>query len=159
MGRRKEAAELLRNMPSAPDDVNASAGHLLSGRQAEADKDYSAARHVFTRESRNSTRIITTGSLARERLADARMVAAQHSPKGRLDGWALWRSPPRARRPIPSRRPLRVSAWSGPPAALVRFQDWAEAEPRYGARHDGLPHVIATELAKTAKVPTSACVG
>ncbi|MBI2679715.1 MAG: transglycosylase SLT domain-containing protein [Candidatus Solibacter usitatus] len=33
------------------------------------------------------------------------------------------------------------------------FQDWAETELRYGARHDGQPHVIAMELAKTAKVP------
>ena len=83
-------------------------------------------------------------------LASSRRRIRRRSPRG----WPALRSPPRARQPIRSHRPSRVSAWSGPACCnSFGFQDWAETELRYGARHDGQPHVIAMELAKTAKVP------
>ena len=153
MGRRKEARELLReHVERFPDDVKASAAIYFLGRQAEADKDYAAARAYYARVQELFANYYY-GSLARERLADARIVAAANSPKiaAWLAGLAL-NAPRAAGDPEPS--PITRQRLDR--ARLLQsfgFQDWAEAELRYGARHDGQPHVIAMELAKTAKIP------
>ncbi len=153
MGRRKDAQELLREHAERfPDDVKASAAIYFLGRQAEADKDYSGARAYYTRVQELYSNYYY-GTLARERLADARLVAAPASPKvaAWMAGLAL-AAPRAAGDPEPS----SLTQQRLERARLLQsfgFQDWAEAELRYGARHDGQPHVIAMELAKTAKVP------
>jgi soluble lytic murein transglycosylase len=153
MGRRKDAAELLREHAERyPDGVKASAAIYFLGRLAEAEKDFSAARTYYTRVQELFTNYYY-GGLARERLADPRVVAAQNSPK--IAEW-LGSLAFTGRSAASDLEPSSITRQRLERARLldsIGFPDWAEAELRFGARHDGQPQVIAMELAKTAKVP------
>ncbi len=121
MSRRKDATELLREHAERyPDDLKASAAIYFLGRQAETDQDYAAA-HAYYAQVQELFANYYYGSLARERLADARIVAAPSSPKvSDLAGR------PCARCPAGGGRPCALGAYTAafrarPPAAVVRI--------------------------------------
>ena len=151
--RTHEAGELLReHLARYPAHPSASGALYFLGRLAESDKDYDAARTYYTRLSALFQNYYY-GVLARERLAQAKIITAGPSPKTRrfLETIAF---PPRK-----STGPSQPDAQTSLRIARARLlksaglPDLAEAELRFGARNDAQPLLLAIELARTANAP------
>lgn len=148
--RRDDADDLLRDhVTRYPTDVKSSAAMYFLGRLSEARKDFRAARAYFTKIAELYPNYYYT-MLARQRLAEAKLVAATPSEKvvEFLNGIAFGeRRTPVEREPSAATR-LRTER--ARLLAAAGFADWAESELRFGARNDGQPHLLAMELARTA---------
>jgi soluble lytic murein transglycosylase len=151
--RTHEAGELLReHLARYPAHPSASGALYFLGRLAESDKDYDAARTYYTRLSALFQNYYY-GVLARERLAQAKIITAGPSPKTTrfLETIAF---PPRK-----STGPSQPDAQTSLRIARARLlksaglPDLAEAELRFGARNDAQPLLLAIELARTANAP------
>lgn len=152
--RASEAEELLKqHVERFPDDVTASASLYFLGRLAEARKDYEDARAYYDKLNARFPNYYY-GVLARERLAQPRVVAAKPSPK--ITEFL-------AGIPFPTNR--RVGS-QGTPSAETRLRisraqllksaglaEMAESELRFGVRHDGQPQWLAIELARFGTAP------
>jgi len=151
--RRAEAAERLREqVEHYPSDPRTGAALYFLGRLSEADSDFPGARAYYTK-------IVDLypnyyyATRASERLADPKIVAAQSSAKV---AEALSRVEFPERRVPAEREPTVVTKLRIERAHLLSaagLQDLAEGELRFGARHDGQPHLLAMELARTADSP------
>jgi len=151
--RTHEAGELLReHLVRYPAHPSASGALYFLGRLAESDKDYDGARTYYTRLSALYPNYYY-GVLARERLTQAKIIAAAPSPKTArfLETIAF---PPRK-----SAGPSQPDAQTSLRIARARLlksaglPDLAEAELRFGARNDTQPLLLAIELARTANAP------
>ncbi len=151
--RTREARELLReHLTRYPAHPSAGGALYFLGRLAESDKDYDAARTYYTRLSALFPNYYY-GVLARERLMQAKIIAAGPSPKTAkfLETIAF---PPRK-----STGPSQPDAQTSLRIARARLlksaglPDLAEAELRFGARNDAQPLLLAIELARTANLP------
>jgi soluble lytic murein transglycosylase len=154
--RRGEAAGLLREqLERYPSDPRTAAGMYFLGRLAESEKDFAAARAYYDKISSLYPNYYYA-MRARERLADPKIVAAQPSAQvvQYLGGIAF------PERRVPAERDLspatRLRIERARLLAAAGFEDLAEGELRFGGRHDGQPHLLAMELARTA---SSAYVG
>jgi soluble lytic murein transglycosylase len=150
--RRADAEELLHDhLRRFPANPKASAAIYFLGRLAESDRNYPAARAWYDALV-NRYPNLYYGELGRERLRQAKVIAANPSPKviQFLQG-------------IPFPEPKPVSA--GPTAAtslriersrllrIAGFDDLADSELRFGAKTDGQAHLLAMELARQADTP------
>jgi soluble lytic murein transglycosylase len=148
--RRPEAGEKLREQieqyPAGP--MNGAAMYFL-GRLNERDKDFGAARAYYAK-------IVSLfpnfyyATLALERLADPKLVAAEPSAKVAqvLNGIAFPERRVSAGRDLSSATQLRIER--ARLLAAAGLSDLADSELRFGARNDGQPHLLAMELARTA---------
>jgi soluble lytic murein transglycosylase len=151
--RRADAAERLREQVERyPADPRTGAALYFLGRLSEAENDFSGARAYYIKIVDLYPNYYYS-MRARERLADAKIVAAQSSPKV---AEALTRIEFPERRVPAEREPTAVTKLRIERSHLLAaagFQDLAESELRFGARHDGQPQLLAMELARTADTP------
>jgi len=151
--RRGDAAGRMREqLEHYPLDPRSSPAMYFLGRLSEADQDFSAARAYYARITELYPNYYYA-VLARERLADTRLVAAQPSAKvvEYLNG-----IPFAERRVAPDREPSATTTLRMERARVLTsagLQDLAEAELRFGARNDGQAHLLAMELARSAQAP------
>ena len=151
--RRRDARELLReHLERYSVHPSASAALYFLGRLAEADADYPAARAFYTRLAAQFPNYYY-GILARERMAQPKIVAAGPSEKTAqfLRSIAF---PPR--QPAVPSEPDAETALRIARARLLEsagLPDLAQAELRFGARNGGQPYLLAMELARAANTP------
>ncbi len=151
--RRRDARELLReHLERYSVHPSASAALYFLGRLAEADADYPAARAFYTRLAAQFPNYYY-GILARERMAQPKIVAAGPSQKTAqfLRSIAF---PPR--QPAVPSEPDAETALRIARARLLEsagLPDLAQAELRFGARNGGQPYLLAMELARAANTP------
>jgi soluble lytic murein transglycosylase len=151
--RRHDARELLReHLERYPGHPSASAALYFLGRLAEADRDYPAARALYTRLAAQFPNYYY-GILARDRMAQPGIAAAGPSEKTAqfLRPIAF---PPRV--PAVPNQPDAETALRIARARLLAsagLPDLAQAELRFGARNGGQPYLLAMELARTANTP------
>jgi len=154
--RRAEAADRLREqLERYPSDPRTAASMYFLGKLAESEKNFAAARAYYDK----------IGSLypnyyyamrAQQRLAEPTIFGAQPAAQVAqyLGGIAF------PERRVPAERELspatRLRIERARLLAEAGLDDLAESELRFGARHDGQPHLLAMELARTA---SSAYVG
>jgi len=151
--RTHQAGEMLReHLTRYPAHPSASGALYFLGRLAESDKDYDAARTYYTRLSSLFPNYYY-GVLARERLSEAKIVAAGPSSKTArfLETVAF---PPR-KSAVPSQPDAQTSLRIARARLLLSagLADLAETELRFGARNDAQPLLLAIELAHTANAP------
>jgi soluble lytic murein transglycosylase len=151
--RRHEAPELLREqLRRYPSHPSASAALYFLGRLAESGKDYDAARTYYAKLTSLFPNYYY-GVLARERLAQPKIVAAGPSAK---TARFLESVPFPPRRPGAAGRPDAETAARIARARLLKsagLADLAEAELRFGIRNGSQPYLLALELARTAPTP------
>ena len=151
--RRRDAVDRLReHLERYSLDPKTGAALYFLGRLSESDKDPSAARAYYAKINELYPNYYYA-LLARERLADPKVVAAEPSTKvvQYLEniGFPERRVPAGAALSAVSK--LRIDR-----ARLLTsagLPDLAESELRFGARVDGQPHLLAIELARTAGSP------
>jgi len=151
--RRDDARERMReHLEKYPADARASGALYFLGRLSEGAKDFAASRAYYEK-------IVDVfpnyyyAVLARQRLADAQMVAAAPAPKviEFLGGIGL-----QERKESPALEASPATKLRIERARLLEtggFSDLAESELRFGARNDGQPLLLAMELARSAKAP------
>ncbi|HKX00782.1 MAG TPA: transglycosylase SLT domain-containing protein [Bryobacteraceae bacterium] len=151
--RHSDARDKLREQVDRyPSDPRVGAALYFLGRLSEADKDYGAARAYYDK-------IIAIfpnyyyANLARERLADTKLVAAQ--PGAKVVEYLNTVSFPERRVPagLEPSATTRVRIERARLLLSAGLQDLAEGELRFGARNDGQPQLLAMELARTAGSP------
>ena len=151
--RRGEAAARLREqIERYPSDARTTASLYFLGRLGEAENNFSGAK-VYYRKIVDVYPNYYYATLAKERLADTRIVAAQ--PSAKVADYLVGVEFP-ARRVPADREPTAVTKLRierGHLLAAAGLQDLSESELRYGARHDGQPELLAMELARTADSP------
>jgi soluble lytic murein transglycosylase len=154
--RRKDAAERLREQVERyPSDPRTGAALYFLGRLSETENDFAGAR-AYYKKIVDLYPNYYYSIRASERLADSKIVAAQSSPKV---AETLARIEFPERRVPAEREPTAVTKLRIERAHLLAaagFQDLAESELRFGARHDGQPQLLAMELARTADSPYQA---
>jgi soluble lytic murein transglycosylase len=151
--RRQEAGDRLREqLEHYPSDPRTGAAMYFLGRLGESDKDFAAARAYFAKIVELYPNFYYA-VLARQRLADSKLVAVEPSAKVAqyLNGIAF------AERRVPADRELspatRFRIERARLLSTAGLSDLAEGELRFGARTDGQPHLLAMELARTASSP------
>jgi soluble lytic murein transglycosylase len=154
LNRRKDAGDLLRDyVMRYPSGSNVTAALYFLGRLAEGGKDFAGARAYYSKIADLFPNYFYA-VLARERLADPKIVAVQPSDKAAqfLSGIAFpeHKSLGVGQEPTPTTK-LRIER--ARLLASAGFPDWAEVELRFAARTDGQPHLLAMELARSAATP------
>src|SRR5579864_3267810 len=151
--RRSDAPDELRaQLEHYPSDPRTGAAMYFLGRLSEAGHDYGAARAYYNRITAVYPNYYYA-MLARQRLADTKLVAAEPAAKvvEYLNGIPFpERRVPSEREPTAATR-LRIER-----ARLLLsagLQDLAETELRFGTRNDGQPQLLAMELARSAESP------
>ena len=151
--RRDDARERMReHLEKYPADARASGALYFLGRLSESAKDFATSRAYYEK-------IVDVfpnyyyAVLARQRLADAQIVAAAPAPKviGFLGGIGL-----QERKGAPALEASPATKLRIERARLLEtagFSDLAESELRFGARNDGQPLLLAMELARSASAP------
>jgi soluble lytic murein transglycosylase len=122
------------------------------GRLSEAEQEFGSARAYYAKIVELYPNFYYA-TLARQRLADPKLVAAQPSAKTveDLNGIAIpQRRVPAGQEISPATRARIERARLLMTAGL---SDLAESELRFGARRDGQPHLLAMELARSAPSP------
>jgi soluble lytic murein transglycosylase len=151
--RRDDARERMReHLEKYPTDVRASGALYFLGRLGESAKDFAASRAYYEK-------IVDVfpnyyySVLARQRLADAQIVAATPAPKvveflGTIQFSERKESPSLEASPATKLRIERARLLE-----TAGFSDFAEPELRFGARNDGQALLLAMELARSATAP------
>ena len=151
--RSHEARQLLQDhLERYAAHPSASASLYFLGRLAELSKDYDAARTYYTKLSALFPNYYY-GVLARERLTQAKIVAATPSPKTAHFLATVAFSPRKSAAPSQpdAQTSLRIAR-----ARLLKsagLPDLAESELRFGARNDKQSILLAIELAHIANAP------
>ena len=151
--RRSEAAGRLREqLERYPSDPRTAAALYFLGRLMESEKNFGAARAYYDKVTGLYPNYYYA-MRARERLAEPKIVAAQPSVQAvqYLGGIAFPERRVPAERELSPATVLRIDR--ARLLAAAGFEDLAESELRFGARHDGQPHLLAMELARTASSP------
>jgi soluble lytic murein transglycosylase len=148
--RKQDAGELLReHLQRYPGHPSASAALYFLGRLSESQKDYATARTYYIRLTSLFPNYYY-GVLARERMAQANVIAAGPSAKT-VQFLGTIAFP--ARKTNESARPDAQTSLRIARACLIKsagLPDLAEAELRFGIRNDNQPYLLAIELAHTA---------
>jgi soluble lytic murein transglycosylase len=151
--RQHNAGELLReHLERYPGHPTASAALYFLGRLDEAGGDYAAARAFYTRLAAQFPNYYY-GFLARERMAQPKIVAAGASAKTAQFLRPIAFQP---HKPPISREPDAETSLRLARARLLEsagLTDLAKAELRFGARTGNQPYLFAMELARTASTP------
>ncbi|HXR34494.1 MAG TPA: transglycosylase SLT domain-containing protein, partial [Candidatus Binataceae bacterium] len=145
---RSNGDQFVAHLKQYPTSEHAGAALYYLGRIAESKKDYSAARTYFEKASHQFPNQYY-GVLARERLKETAIAAA--SPSLQVAGFMA--TIPFATAAIPDLRPSPVTQARLERARLLAsagLDELADSELRFGARHDGQPHLVAVELARIA---------
>ena len=152
ISRRADAGRLMREQVSRyPADTKASAAMYFLGRLAEDQQDFPAARAWYERIDQVFTHYYY-GLLAREKLAQKNLANA--APSAEVTAFLNGIDFPAPRKFIET--PDAATTLRIERARLLRtagYNDWAESELRFGARHEAEPHLIAMELASNAETP------
>ena len=150
--RKSDAEQLMREQVSRyPADGKASAALYFLGRLAEDRQDYGTAKAYYDRITQYFAHYYY-GLLARDRLSATNVAGAAISADA-----ASWLN--NITFPVPSKflaTPDTVTSTRIERARLLReagYNDWAEAELRFGVKNGAEPHLIAIELASSAETP------
>ena len=140
-----------------PASSHASAALYYLGRIATGAKDYGAARAYYEAAMREFPNEYY-GVLARDRLKESAIAGASPSPEtaALLASIAFVKTTPPNMTPSPTTQARIARAKL---LASAGLDDLADSELRYGARHDGQPHIDAIGLARLANERNSPDVG
>jgi soluble lytic murein transglycosylase len=152
---KSDAGSLLREQISRyPGQSNAAGAVYFLGRQAESERDFSAAR-VYYEWLASARSNYYYGMLARDCLARAEVKNAKPSQSARKFLASAGLAAPQ---PVPA-EPTAATTARILRSRLLRsagLTDLADSELRFGARTDGQPALLALELAEGAPAPFQA---
>ncbi len=153
LANKHDARDLLREqVQNYPGDNKAATALYYLGRLSESQSDYDSARAYYERLGSVFPNFYYA-VLGRERLAEARVVAA--TPAVKVAEWLdAIEFPPHAdySAHIPNDA-TKTRIERARLLASAGLTDFAEADVRFGSKVDGQPHLLAVELASTDGAP------
>jgi soluble lytic murein transglycosylase len=152
MARDRSAGELMReHVRRFPEHSSASTAMYFLGRRAEAEGDTSAARSWYTRVAAMLPNSFY-GAMARQRLTAA-AIASARTASAVEQFLAAFPVPARTAPGTAVTPALQTRAERAKLLRAAGFPDLADGELRFGARVEGQPWLVGTEMAAIAEEP------